>query len=431
MTVPPPPPVRVGKRLVVPVDVGTLKACVRFDVAARSAEVKAEMTLVVDGPDGCPAFDLRQTVEQAVLDGKPLSPDDLCHEDLGAGHDARMRALGKVCAAGSRHRLELGYHLGTPDAAGALPVGWCDGGDGVNWDLWMSDLEPGRYLEMWFPAGLCHDHLSIELDVVVAGTSRPHVLLANGAVQSTGPGLSWRVRYPADFTSLSPMLVLAPADELATRRAEVLAAGRPLAVEVASQPGGCTDLGAIAADIAGWLAHFSERFGPWAHGDRFLALVWTASRGMEYDGATTASEAALEHEVFHSWFGRGVKPVSANDGWVDEAMATWATSSSRSDGRSRSEPLGLDEPPSLLCPAHPWSRHTPRESYAAGARLLSGVAAMAGGAAVMRSALASWHQRYAGAQASTADLARHLSQWCGRDLGPWWDRYVYGGESRA
>ena len=81
---------------------------------------------------------------------------------------------------------------------------------------------------------------------------------------------------------------------------------------------------------------------------------------MEYDGATTASVAALEHEVFHSWFGRGVKPARASDGWIDEAWTSWATSSRRADeGRFAEDDLGLDEPPVLLYPPHPWSRFTP------------------------------------------------------------------------
>ena len=182
-----------------------------------------------------------------------------------------------------------------------------------------------------------------------------------------------------------------------------------------------------AADVAAWLCYFASRYGPWADGDRFVAVVWDHPRGMEYDGATTVSEQAIEHEVFHSWFGRGVKPASAADGWIDEAMASWATASRRSPAaRFAEEELGLDEPLTLLCPTHPWSRHTPREAYSAGRRLLSGVAHLMGGAAQLRAALASWYQEHAGGPATTAQLAEHLGRWCGRDLSPWWDRYVYG-----
>jgi hypothetical protein len=423
----------LGGHLAVPIDVQRLIASVRFDVVAQVADVRALVEWRLDGPDGYPVFDLRQPVAEARFDGRRLTPDALGHRDMGAGHDARMRVVDVRCDSGGRHNLELGYRLGTPEATGAMAVEWLPSSDGVRWDLWMSDLEPGRYLEMWFPASLCHDALEIELQVQITGSARPHLVLANGLVIEHEPGLCWTVRYPAVFTSLSPLLVLAPADQVELKRGPAPPAAGAPKLTVASLAGTGGDLTAVAADAASWLGYFSARYGPWAHGDEFLAVLWAAARGMEYDGATTASETALEHEIFHSWFGRGVKPASAGDGWMDEAMATWATASRRSEGgRYPVQELGLDEPPALLRPPHPWSRHTPREAYASGARLLAGVAHMAGGPGAMRSALADWHRQRAGRLASSEHLAQHLGRWCERDLSPWWDRYVYGGEpSRA
>lgn len=421
----------LGNQLVVPMDMERLCASVRIDVASQVAEVSAVTELSAPGPDGFPAFDLRQGIQAATFDGVVLPPEALAHRDLGAGPGARMRVLDVACQAGSRHRLELGYVLGPPDAAGARPMEWAGSGDAVRWDLWMSDLEPGRYLEMWFPANLCHDTVSIELAIELVGTRRPHVLLANGTVTERRPGSAWEVRYPPTYTSLSPLLVLAPADQVDIREVTAGIAGARVRASVAALAGCGADIAAVAADTAAWLSYFGARYGAWAHGDRFLAVLWDADRGMEYDGATTASVPALEHEIFHSWFGRGVKPACASDGWMDEAMATWATASRRAGGgRYGAEELGLDQEPSLLYPAHPWSRHTPREAYPAGDRLLAGLAHMAGGAAALRSALAEWHRLKAGGPATTAELAVHLGRWCGRDLGPWWDRYVYGGDGR-
>lgn len=421
-----PPPAWVDGRVVVPVDMERLTARVRFDVAAKVAQVSAVAEFVVEGYSGCPAFDLRQVIDSATFDGQPVPADALAHADLGAGPEARMRAVDIACDSGSPHRLETRYRLAAPDATASLPVDWALSGDAVRWDLWMSDLEPGRYLEMWFPANLCHDRVSIEISVEVAGTVRPHRLLANGTVVEHQPGCHWTIRYPATYTALSPLLVLAPADEVEIVRTTARASGRELLVTVAKLAGADGDPGGVLSDTAAWLSYFGARYGAWAHGDEFLAVLFGAPRGMEYDGATTASEPAVEHEIFHSWFGRGVKPARASDGWMDEAMAIWATTSRRVPGRYAVEELGLDQPPSLLCPPHPWSRYTPREAYTAGNRLLAGVAHMAGGEAALRSALADWHRSYAGSGATTEDLLRHLSTWCGRELSPWWDRYVYG-----
>ncbi len=421
-----PPPVALNGRLAVPIDIERLTASVRFDVASRVAEVSARLEFRMDGPPGCPIFDLRQPIGAASLDGSSLPADALAYCDVGAGDEARVRVVDVTCSDGGLHLLELGYLLGAPEATGALPVGWTP--DGVSWDLFMSDLEPGRYLEMWFPANLCHDALGIDLDVKITGTDRPHVLLANGALQEHSKGLAWSLRYPPHYTSLSPLLVLVPEDEVEVHRAQAPVGGGQLGLTVAALAGSGTDLEAVVADTSAWLAYFSARYGRFPGRD-YLAVLWGEARGMEYDGATTTCAPALEHELFHSWFGRGVKPACASDGWIDEAMASWATASRRAaTGRFQAEPLGLDEEPSVLFPAHPWSRHTPREAYTAGSRLLSGVAHMAGGAAELRSALAGWYAAYGGGAASTQDLARHLGEWCGHDLMPWWDRYVYGAD---
>lgn len=420
-----PPPVALNGEVAVPSDIESVVGSLRFDVRARVAEASVTVALRLEGHAGWPVFDLRQDIDTASFDGAGLPLEALRHHDMGAGHDARMRAVEVDCDAGSRHRLDLRYRLGAPGATGARPVEWLD--DGVAWDLWMSDLEPGRYLEMWVPANLCHDQLYIELHVEVAGSSRPHVLLANASVEEVEPGRRWLVSYPPHYTSLSPLLVLVPADQVVVHRQEVAAFGPGGSVTVAALADAGIGVDSAAADATAWLSYFAARYGPWAHGDHFMAVIWGAERGMEYDGATTASPAALEHEVFHSWFGRGVKPARASDGWIDEAMATWATASRRAGGgRYGAERLGLDEPPALLCPPHPWARHTPRESYVAGSRLLAGLADMAGGAAQFRSALADWYRQYKNRAATSEDLERHMSKWCGRDLGPWWGRYVYG-----
>ena len=158
-----------------------------------------------------------------------------------------------------------------------------------------------------------------------------------------------------------------------------------------------------------------------------MAVLWGAGRGMEYDGATTASVAALEHEVFHSWFGRGVKPARASDGWIDEAWTSWATSSRRvEEPRFSDEALSLDEPPVVLYPPHPWSRYTPTESYREGSRLFAGIAHLVGGPSRLRSAMAAWYRANVGQLVTTDGLQAHLEAWSGVDLGPWFRRYVHG-----
>ena len=423
-----PPPQTVGRRRVVAPSVERVKAELRFDVTARAGLGSAAIDFCGGATDGYPALDLRQPVERLRLDGKDLRPEDFAPVDLGGGEGAEMRVLDVEIEAGARHHLEVGYRLETPACTGAEPIGWLS--DGLRFDFWMSDLQPGRYLEMWVPAPLIHDRFALCLDVRIEGTDRSHTLIANtGGVDAEAGGRAWSLVYPAHFTALSPMLVLAPTDTIEIRRSAVAFSGRnrSLGVVTARHTDTDADLGSCEADIRSWLTYLGTRFEPWVHGDTFWAVVWGPGRGMEYDGATTASVGALEHEVFHSWFGRGVKPARASDGWIDEAYTTWSTASRRSElPRFASTELGLDEPPVELYPSHPWSRRTPVESYTEGARLFAGLAHRLGGPDRLRAAMADWYRANAGGLVTTDGLAAHLKTWSSIDISPWWARYVHG-----
>jgi len=411
----------------IPVDVQRIEAELHFDVASPHARGRARVWFTASS-SGHPVLDLRQQPGDVSLDGRPLGAEALPHRNLGGGPDARMRVLAVPVAPGP-HLLEVDYPIDTPDCEGARPIGWIP--EGVHFDLWMSDLHPGRYLEMWIPANLCHDRFELQLSVSITGTDRPHSVVANGRVRTLDEGLSFLISYPATYTALSPMLVIAPADELASQRSRVALRGRvePLRVVVARHTSVDADLDAVEADIASWLVQLAERYGPWVHGDTFRAVVWEPGRGMEYDGATTAALGAMEHEVFHSWFGRGVKPATSRDGWIDEAFTSWATASRRREGpRFSEEPLSLSSAPVVLYPEHPWSRFTPVASYSAGAAFFGGLAALLGDAGRLRSAMGAWYRAYAGELVTTGGLATFLASWAGVDVAPWFDRFVYGRE---
>ncbi len=141
-----PAPVIVDGRRVVCPDVERVQATLRFDIPAQEAVGEASVDFVSGDQAGHPALDLRQPIEWARLDGQQLDPADLSPLDLGAGPGSEMRVLDVALEGGTRHELAVGYRLDTPQANGAQPIGWVTGG--ATFDLWMSDLEPGRYLEM-------------------------------------------------------------------------------------------------------------------------------------------------------------------------------------------------------------------------------------------------------------------------------------------
>ena len=281
------------------IDVESVEATVVIDVAAGTA--RADATVSFTAAPGPIAFDLRQEID---AERYPST-------DLGGGPGAEMRVF--TPGAGPQ-RLALQYALGPPAVDLALPLRWEP--DGVWWDVWMSDLVPGRYLEQWLPVGLCGDRFGLSLRIQLVGTKRPHVVVTNGSVQTNGPN-DYLLTFPPEFTSLSPLWWVAPADHVDWVRkvpGEVdVTVAAPLALG--------HDLREVAAMIDAHLALNTRAIGAYAFGERpFTCVLWEHSRAMEYDGGCSTSLDSLEHEAFHSWIGRGVKPASQNDGWIDEAI---------------------------------------------------------------------------------------------------------------
>jgi hypothetical protein len=401
-----PPALDVDGLHAVPIDVQRLDARVVIDAAARTASADAVLDFVLGpGPGGHAIFDLRQTILRARLNGVDIPVDALAAHDLGGGPGAEMRVLAIPLPACSENRLVVSYALEQPASPAAIPIAFSPTRPRLAWDLWLSDLYPGRYLESWFPANLIYDRFAFALDLAITGAEGAHVPISNGAITTLAPA-HWKIAFPPSSTAFSPMLSLGPADslrQLATSLALVDGTTVELALFVNAAVS--ADLATVAAEIQGYLNDFIASTGPYAHGDRLTVYIWNVDeRSMEYDGATTSNLSSLEHELFHSWYGRGLKPASQNDGWIDEAWDVFNT------GELAFEPIALadDAPAVTLSSADPWVRVTPYLAYSSGRQLFAHIASLVGVEA-LRAAMKSFYALHIDAQlVSTAELAQHI-----------------------
>jgi hypothetical protein len=301
---------------------------------------------------------------------------------------------------------------------------WDTANSRVYWDFWFTDLWPGRYLEMWLPANLIYDRFGVRLEIKVASSNNAHRLVTNGQVAELGPN-HWRVEFPERFTALSPMLLLAAQDRLEARESRVALPGGQdeLQLEVEGPIGAGTDLKAAEQQIQQYLAENVAQIGPYAHGNRFTAYIWENQvRSMEYNGAVTSNIGALKHEVFHSWYGRGIMPATQNDGWIDEAWNMYSTDASGPEER----PFALSEPRVTLCSANPFNRITPQESYEDGARFFAGLAAAIGSEA-LRSTMTAFYRNNVGERVTTQQLEAFLIDRSVKpELADYFKHFVYG-----
>lgn len=370
-----PPPRTVDGLMAVPIDMQRVEATLRFDGAAQSGTGDATVDFTVGPNPGCPFFDLRQTIEAAWLDGSPIAVNRLRHHDFGGGADAGLRIVESILTAGSVHRLRVAYPLGLPQASNAgsyLPgLSW-SAGPRLSFNFGFTDLGAGRYLEAWVPANLIFDQFELVLDLQVANTAVAHTLITNGAITLIGAN-HWRVAFPDRFTALSPLVEVRATDSLAgsTGSVGLPVSGSTVSIEAWKPAGSAVDLPAQIAAIRSYLSANETAIGPYLHGHRFVAFL--RGGGMEYEGAATSGVGALQHEAFHSWWARGVKPASQADGWWDEAWTAFQI-----DTPPRAVPLDFTSPPVTLCSRNPWVRVTPSAAYTAGDRLFEGLAAITG-----------------------------------------------------
>lgn len=416
-----PDPVVVDGLLAVPIDIHTLTAQLAFDAVAHSCEVDATIDFTVGPTGGNPIFDLRQTPLEAWLDGALLPVAKLAHHDFGGGSDARLRVVESSLAAGSSHSLRLKYQLGLPDAqsSGSGPPTYSWTGDRLTLKFWYTDLRPGRYLDAWLPGNLLYDQFGAILDILITGTTEPHVIVTNGTVTPVAAN-RWSVAFPAYFSVCSSMLRIHPAADIASRKETVaLSTGTSMEIETHKPAGSSTNLAEATTTIATLLGSFEASTGPYAHGNRFLCFFEGPS-GMEYAGACRTDMALLSHEVFHSWMGRGVQPATQQDSWFDEAWTTYVT------GGFGPSPFNFSDPPIELYPENQWTRRTLSASYIAGRAVFQGVAAAIGDAS-LRALMADFYWRHRTRPATTLQLEGSLLAGSGNtDIVDAFHRFVYG-----
>jgi hypothetical protein len=396
-----PPAVIVEDATLVPIDALSVAATLRFDVAAQTATGTATLEFALGPEGGMPIFDLRQPITAVALDGADLGANAAPFFQPSDDIEARMRAVTETLAPCSEHTLVVEYAVALPDASNSEAPMWDPAG--VIWNSRHSDLWPGRYAEQWWPMNLPHDEVAMTIDVEVVNAPGPHVVAANGDVTSVGDA-HWQVAFPPDYTSLSPLLVVAPA-ALAevTSSAVDLPEGVQITIDVVRLTSYVESSADLIAEASAALVAADLELGDYPHGDRFLVWASGLEGGMEYEGATGATLGSMRHEVFHSWIGRSLRPLAHRDGWLDEAWTTFAI-----DRAYAAEPLPADAPVEMLAPADPWTRRTTSPgAYVTGPRVFATVAAEIGVDA-LRGLLRDFYAQHAEELVTTEEVEHFL-----------------------
>lgn len=280
---------------------------ITYDLNAQKASVVAEIKLETR-ESGFPIFDSVQAPSSVLLDGVAVT----AVETKTPSRETTLRFVNKLTSPGA-HTLKIEVPLTTLVKFSAT---------GVSSAFWTSDLDERQFLERYMPANFEFDQVKMTFNVNFIGAKTKQVIYTNGTMTETKSNV-FKISYPSYYTASSIFFHAVPQGTVTELRFSLKSIdGRNIPSVVYFSPstfGG--SLERLKNKTTEVFHELESDYGPFPHPS--ITVLQAGSGGMEYCGATMTDFSALGHELFHSYFARGVMPANGNSGWLDEALASW------------------------------------------------------------------------------------------------------------
>ncbi len=291
------------------VDFSEAQYDITFDLENQVTTLKSRI-IFESTKTGKPVFDLVPRIKSAKIDGVSVKAPEI---DL-PGKASKVRIVDLNLFPG-KHVLEIESEI-------TKNVSYNDEGTRVSSAFWIRDLKDRLFLEQYVPSNLEFDQYKMTMNVNFKGVKKINQdFFTNGVVTQTSP-LSWNIVYPDYFTVSSLYFHTTPKGSY--RRIDSVYKsidGRNIPVTVYTMHLMKTSsFRDYAHEILGEL---EKDYGPWGHSALVAYGTLPGMGGMEHSGATQTSMGALDHEMIHSYFAKGVMPANGNSGWLDESIASW------------------------------------------------------------------------------------------------------------
>lgn len=385
-----------------PIDISTQTLTLGFDLSTRKVIGTARITFTMQAT-GRPYLLLDGIVESARLDGETVATKSV-ESPVGE----KVLSFDRKLSVGDEAIVVLEFTIPSDRLAWSA--------DGVAFLTDMSDIG-ARFFERFGPTSYEDDpyRLSLRLEIVGKESVARHSLFVNGEVTAQDEA-SWSIEFPKHYTS-SSFYVHLTTRALHVRNLDVEGLERSIPVTIYG-----SDLSRVEEAVKrmpNLMKGIEGDFGPYPH-PGFIAYVSKSSGGMEYVGATITSVSALSHELFHSWFARGVMPAEGRSGWIDEGLASW-----RDRGFPRATSLLTRAPTNFDDPSI-FDRNTPSKSYAEGRALMSELDLKFEARGGLRPVLKTLFERYRLALMTSTEFEAALEEVTGSNVSTYFDRYVSG-----
>jgi len=382
----------------------------------------------------------------AALAGKGMRVSAVTMDGAAAAYthanDELLIPLASAPKAQQRVRVVVRY-AGTP--ATGLIIGRNKHGDRT----FFSDNWPDR-ARHWLPT-IDHPYDKATSEFIVTAPSHYQVVSNGLQVETTDLPGGFRRTHWRNSVPISNWLYVLGVARFAMERVDTFE-GKPIETWVYPQDrdAGFADFATPTKDVLGF---YTDYVGPFAYERLANIQASSVAGGMESASAILYHESSVTgtrsvrwrnvviHEVAHQWFGNAVTEADWDDVWLSEGFATYFTLLYIEHAYGRDEFVrGLEssrrtvlrfaaENPGYTIIHRNLSRMedvTSSHTYQKGSWVLHMLRGVVGDEA-FRDGIRAYYRKHFNATATTADFRRAMEEASGRDLGWFFEQWLYQG----
>ncbi len=390
------------------VDFKTAEYNITYDTINEVTTVKSKITFEAK-TEGKPLFDLVPCPDLVILDGKKVKQNLISFP----GGVSKLRQVTTAVNPGI-HTLEI------ENIIDANVIFHTDFGV-VSSAFWIRDLKDRLFLEQYVPSNFEYDQYQMTFNVNFLGIEKASQdFYTNGKVTKTSD-VSWKIEFPEYFTVSCPFYHMTPKGWMKRLDFSYQSiSGREIPMTVYSPWKRRTRK--FKPEALRVIKELEADYGPWGH-DSFVGYgTMIGTGGMEHSGATATSFGALDHEMLHSYFAKGVMPANGNSGWIDEAIASW-----RDKGYQRNPTTGFGG--SDLGGQSVYKRNTDKRAYALGAAFMAYLDYKLQDSGGLKAFLKGYFQTYKHQVITEQHFKNNLEFFSGLNLDADFGTYIWGTNS--
>jgi hypothetical protein len=185
----------------------------------------------------------------------------------------------------------------------------------------------GRSFEQYIPSNMLYDNFKLNLKIDIRAMTAYNEIVANGKIRNVEPGI-YRLDFPAVYNGGSFFVDLIQAQRTPVLRGQYK--GLPVIVyQDPSQTITEEELQeTLTTKLPATLEKLESLYGPFPYSSvivKFASDLFAFAGGITYSHRWDQDYPGdyFLHELGHSWFLRGVRPVNGAEVWIGEGFGTW------------------------------------------------------------------------------------------------------------